>query len=1221
MEESIMTRTENLPQIMATTQTQTQATSVKTPVTEPVLKSLTPSKTTKTSIRQRTASEARTADQPVVAAFAFFNVLRQQAKAIGVELAVYCRLDNHGILGKLFNEDARTAKALCEMRLADLKDDLKTFSGYANLISGRKDKAASMLAEMEEALADAEEQPAAFLDLLATYEKEFNKVSFMTILDARFMGIEGAEKFDLRSVTKEGTFVSVEDRMTEIMANLGRANSVEDAKATEEAVAQAALIQVTPGNDLTTETLLNVYIDNNPALVARMITSWSVNELLTVENAENRGLAQSALNMEATPEAIRNILKSNDDLNNDIMLDIANLHMGRIFKEMKDFPVATASVEELIAARQQCVTFNQLSNEFAGELSTSAIAEQKVAAQELQAAIAARMIEVYTGSEAAMPADQRLFWLGAPTAEQVKAKLSGTELMKSTEKALYENILAYMDARQAFALSGDHSCLIKMQQARFDMLRSQQTKLTEEMDAQIAGTPAATVLGNSDFHADMELLETIYQVRQTTAKYRPVNTLGENVMRLAGNIIWRDEVSLNDTKAKLVHDFQLKQLGYSFKEEFMAVCGGSQETLSQICTGIKDIASKAAKGATALTTSKIGLFQAIGLGMEAYSGIQKVLGETLKEVLEVAQRNPVAFRRMCGDFAQLVPQLKLLVGSNTELTAVIDQLSYRLAAESAASCFAGDEAVNLDEEIDPKSDLAKNLKRFQFFCDLSAGMLKGATGLNLIAGALNGPVGFARALFNVGTMVVTREAVNHMDPKAVRMLDKLFRYGPVVGWTATSPFDVAARAARNVGQNKGLVASVTNAVFAPYLKRYNALTEAIMNVQNHKPGAWAELALESAKTTAILAATLGSTCVAASTLALGTSVLATTGAALTAAWTVTTFSYGTAQLISYLEDNQILKITAQGIEMFAAQYFSGNSKMAKSIRLKCEKEAANIVAGMAKMDAYQQEIIEKAAREMYKAHWNLVAHKATHEARVESFLTQNKESRQQQAKELADKVQVLALIEEKLNQAAEISQNDEQITKLRKQLKDLGIDQRAPETGLVHFMLNLKQEITTSILRQTGTDKPGTTAEQIEAALVKHQSEVMLGSVVREQLNISDAEKVATVEAKAKAEHCKLVTESKAKIEQQRIELMYTGALKGLVEDEADLGHEFSVGELKKMDMEAVLDKRVKKQFNELKTVNAERVAKFQSELDMQPLMRDLSVATRDRVKATAKLV
>lgn len=1211
-----MIRTDSLTQTMTA---QVQDTPVKTPETDSLYLSTTSSMTPETSLKQRTASKAKAADSAIVAAFAFFTGLRNQAEAIGVELTVFCRLDRHGILGKLFSEDARTAKALCEMRLADLKEDLKTFSDTANKFTGRKDKAAAMLAEMEEALTEAEDQPAAFLDLLAAYETEFNKISFLTILDARFMMIDGAEKFDLRTVTKEGSFVSVEDRMTEIMADLGRVSALEDAEATEATIAEAELIQVTPGSELTEEALLEVYIQNNPALVARMVTSWAVNELLAVETSINRGLAQSAIDMQPTAEAIHNMLKANEDLKNDIMVDISRLHTGRIFNELSAFEVETAPVEELLAARQQCLVFSQLQKGFKGELSASEIHEQKTELEAKQVAIAARMIQLYTASEAEKPAEQRLFWLNAPTPEQIKAKRSVTELMESTEKALYKNVLAYMDSREAFAKTGDNQCLTTMQQARFDMLRSQQYQLTEEMEAQIAGTPAATVLGNSEFHADMELLETIYQVRQTTAKYRPTGTLSENVLRLAGNVIWRDELTLNDIKAKLVHDFHLKQLGYSFKEEFMTVCGGCPETFNQVCTGIQSAANKTTETAKALASGKMGLFQAIGLGMEAYQGIQATFGETLKDVLTVAERNPVAFRRMCGDFAQLAPQLKLMVGANTELTSVIDQISYRLAAESAASCFAGDEAAHLNEEIDPNSDLAKNLKRFQFFCDLSAGMLKGATGLNVITSALSGPAGIAKALFNVGTMIATREMINRMPADEVRMLDKLFRYGPIVGWTATSPFDVAARAARNIGQSKGIAGSIASAVFAPYIKRYNALTEAIMNVYNHKPGAWVELALESARTGAVIAATAGATCVAASALAIPGSVLATTGCVLTAAQTVATFSYGTAQLISYLEENNLWSRAAQGIEMFSAQYFSGNSKMAKSIRLKCQKEAATMVAGMEKMDAYQQEIIEKAACEMYRAHWGLVAHQQTHTARAESFLKQNQKKREQQAKELADKVQVLSLIEENLKKTTEISKSNEQLAELRQQLKDLGVDQRAPEAGLTHFMLNLRQEVTTAILRQCGTDKPGVTAEQIEATLAQFHREIMLGSVVRETLLTNDADKVTKATAAAKASHCKLVMESKAQIEQQRLELMYAEALKQLVEDRKAEDQELTTADLKKVDLEVVLQPRVERLYAELKAVNGQRVEQFKAQLQALPLMQKLSSVSRDRVfKAAA---
>ncbi len=178
------------------------------------------------------------------------------------------------------------------------------------------------------------------------------------------------------------------------------------------------------------------------------------------------------------------------------------------------------------------------------------------------------------------------------------------------------------------------------------------------------------------------------------------------------------------------------------------------------------------------------------------------MADSLKEVLEVAERNPVAFRRMCGDFAQLVPQLKKLVGlGNGELNSLLDQVSVRLTAESAASCFSGDEAVNLNAELDPNGTLAKNIKRFQFFCDLSSGMLMGATGLNVIKSTLlNGPIGLVTSLASAGATYAIRASVNRMPAAEVRLLDKMFRYGPVMGWVTTSPFDQLGQGARHMAQ-------------------------------------------------------------------------------------------------------------------------------------------------------------------------------------------------------------------------------------------------------------------------------------------------------------------------------------------------------------------------------------------------------------------------------------
>ena len=1173
------------------------------------------------SINQRAISEAKTVDRPIVASLTFLNKLRKQAEKAGIEPAVFCRLNHHGILGKLFSEEPATTKDLCKLRLNALKEDIDaTFSGYANWVNGRKSQATHMLIEMEAALKDADNNPFVFMNLLSQYETTFNKVSLRNILDAKFMMIDGAEKLDPLKVISEGTFISVEDALINFHSNKGRTLALKDNQNAEETIAKASLIHVLPGSKLTETSLLNTYIQTTPELIANMITTWINSQLLLAESFMIRCLANSALNMDTTATDVERMLSENEDLRHDITTEVSRLHTGRLYQELSAFDTESASAEALVEARQQCCAFDQLQAEFREELSASEIKQQQTSLKTKQVEIAAHMIHLLAISEAAKPTNKRLFLLKAPSIEQVAAKLASTELMTSTEKQLYQHMLTYMDALQSFKNTGDHASMTRMQQTRFDLLRTQQEKLIEEMNNQTAGHPDNTVLGSGHFETDMTLLENIHQVRQTTAKFRPVNTfllpeLPDNILRLGGNVIWRDERPLNDIKASLVHNHHLSQLGYGFNEELMAVCGGSKETFDQVCTGISSIASKTATEAKGLLAGKVGLFQAIGLGVNAYRGIQATFGETLKDVLKTAERNPTAFRRMCGDFAQLVPQLKILAGAgDTELNNMLDQISLRLSAESVASCFAGDEAVNLNETIDPASDMAKNLKRFQFFCDLSSGMLRGTAGLNTIKAAVTGsPLGLAGALFNIGTMVVTREAVNRMPAHEVRMLDKLFRYGPVYGWNAISPFDFAATTARGIAQNKGIIGSVTCAILAPYMKRVNALTEAIRNVYNHKPDAWAALALEGAKTTAVLAATLGVTCIAASTVCTP-GLLGTVGCALTAGEMIASFSYGTARLISYLEDNHLWTHAAQSIEAFTTQYFSGNSKVAKSIRLRCQQEAASMVAGMKNMDAYQQQTSDLAARKLLRTHQDRVTNPQSYKDQVASFLLRNTSQRKEQVNELAQQVQVLELIEKNMNQATEISKSKTGLSELRTQLKALNITHQLPESGLVHFMLNLKQEITASIERQCGTDTPGTTTEQIEETLVSFQTEVMLGSVVRETMMLEDAQEVERIKTEAETELCRKATGNIARIEQQRIKLMYMEAMKQYIADKQVDGEEVTVDDLKKKDLETTLQTRVERMLAELRTVNGQRIARFETQVNALPIMQKLSEPSRDRI-------
>ncbi|OED45851.1 hypothetical protein ACH42_04535 [Endozoicomonas sp. (ex Bugula neritina AB1)] len=1164
-----------------------------------------------TPLHKRTTYSVSTPHKAVTGILRIINELRAKA---GSDLAIFTRLDANGMLGQLFATAPRETTEFCALYLTALEKDLNSFSDLANKVNGRKTLAIKKLADLKTALDNIENSPREFFNLLNTYEKTFNKVSLQTMLDAHFMELSGSEHIKLLSVTQESTLNPFSEQLQRYHKELGDntlSNAIKDAEAE---LNDQPIVNVQSGAPLTESTLLTSYIAADPAIIKGMIAGWASSALLQESSDVTRSQAKQALEMDATPEAIHNLLDSNEDLRHNIMVDISSIHIGRLYTKLKNFDVTSASNDALIEARTQCQVFDQLQAQFNEELSAAEVKVQQKNLNTMQVHIQARMIQLMTTSEASKPPEKRLFWLNVPDTDQVIAKLTGTELRESTEARLYKSIVAYMDALQAFKHSGGHLSLITLQQARFDLLLHQQNYQAEEMKSKL------TKAGYNDFDKDLALLKAIHACRQATAKYRPVMSKKDNAIHLLGNILWRDEEPFHDIVATLIHDKALNKLGYSFKEEFQAACSDCPEALSAFTNSLTTFISTAKTEITALLKSERSLFQILGLSREAYRALENSLIGTLRQMLVATERNPQLTRQALGDFAQMVPQLKKLFGlGNGELWDLLDQVSNRLSAESIASSFTGDHPSNLETDLATHPELARNLKRFQFFCDLASATLKGVTGLNAIKSALNGPIGMLGALFNMGTMHTTREVINHMPADEVRRINELFINGPVFGWVTTSPFNTAAAAARRMGQNKTFASAATSALFAPFTRRWNALTEAIVNIYHHKPGAWAALAVESAKMGAVLAASIGVTCIIATTVCT-TGPLGIVGCAFTLAemalMTATT-GYGVARMIVNIEDSNMVFRTTEALATFYAQSFSENSSMTKGIRLRCEREAANMITSMKKQDAYQQQVSQLVAQCLFRNHWDKVNEQESHVAEVDSYLKQSEESRFEQAEALLKQVHILELITNHIDEANTIASDRTRLNVLRDELNTLGVGFLAPEAGLEHFLLNLKLSTQASLERQCGTTAPGDTADEIKNHLNNYQREVMLGNIVRETLTETHSPIIAETQAQIETAFYKGTTSRMASVEIKRVQQIIHNSIKEYISDrEAAEGRQITAADLEETDLEKALSPKIERAMQQLHDVNTHWMESYKGQLRK---LRGLSGLSESSLKGMMK--
>ncbi len=1169
------------------------------------------------AIVERKVKSVNATDLTQAAVLQAISELSEQA---GENRALFCQKDICGTLGHLYRFDPKLTMRLCALRLKALRDDLKSFSNYANLLNGRKSLAETMLNDLDKTFAKTDKHPHSFFHHLDEYEKEFNKLPLKTILDARFLDIAGANKLKLLSIKKDNAFCRITENLQQyrqLQGVMQQLKGVDDAKA---ALQHQPLPRVKPGAELTEASLLDTYISLFPAIIRQLVISWTNGNLLTAADFTRIAAAEQANKLPDSADALRDFLTGNDHLRHNLAVEVSSLHLERIYADLDKLDIARASPEALLSARQQCRVFIQLQEAFTDELEAAEVKQLKRKIEQKRLHIQARLIQMIAASEAQKPIQTRLFWIKVPNLEHIIHRLATTELKESTETRLYRHTIAYMDALEDFRTANNPCNLMALQQCRFDLLRTQQEQLVSEMTAQQKGV-AVTVMGTGVFQEDMTLLEAIYHCRQTTAKYRPADSLSGNVIRLAGNLFWLDEQPLSDIKSSLHHNQALIELGYSFRKEFEDVFGGCKTTLTSLKANLGWLSGQVKEWAVKAGSGRHGLFSAANDARQAYGHAHAAMVDNLSKTLQVAERNPTAFRRVCGDFAQLVPQLKQLVGlDNGEVCRLLDQVNWRLSAESAATYFAGDSAINLDIDLSTNPDLAASIKRFQFFCDLGSGMLQGVTGLNAIKSALNGPAGIVGAILNVGSMYVTRNAINRMPADQIKLLDRLFRYGPVLGWITRSPFEALALGTRNMAQNRGVFASAVAAFLQPLTRRINPLADAVHHILHSQNGGWQALAIESSKCGAIIAAGMGVTCIAVaavgSTGALG--IAGTVFIAMEISHLAAAASYGVAKAIACLEDNKILNYGTKAVAMYLGQLFSEENNLTRQIRQRCQQEAAHLVTAMKKQCAYQEQITNLTAQQLYHEHWDNIQEKQSHETEVASFLQQSEARRREQAQDLLRQCNILKLINESLNHIHDLVSDRDNLDNMRKQLESLGVTGPVPAAGLEHYLLNLKQAATTQLQRQCGTANPGDNEQQISAYLEMYQREILLGSVAREQLTLTDPKIVEKTESLVEAIFYREVTTKMALVEQQRIECMITHALEGYVSDCEASGKQISTDDLEHSDMDNILKPRIERSIRELRTINESCLADYKHKLETLQIVQEMSEESRECILNTA---
>ena len=723
------------------------------------------------------------------------------------------------------------------------------------------------------------------------------------------------------------------------------------------------------------------------------------------------------------------------------------------------------------------------------------------------------------------PLSERTFMLKPPSTAHLMTKLNAGK--DDVETKLYRAIDHYSDHLKAYHKNPSYSFIVVYQQKHHDLRLAQEEQVMTETRAWIEQPDTPSVMTPGTYQENLKLLRVMDQALQETAPVRPVNSGKEAVMAVGYQVIWPDRKPLNDKLAELQHLKDLKAVGYSFREELLKTCEAIPGSTAGIMNRVSSIVQPAASQIQDWYSGKGSAWSILTGVQGSYAELERQASETLSGVLEIANRNPRLFRRLIGDSAQTIEQLKILVGARN--AGLVTQLQARLSAESAASYFAGDEALIEEFDYANNPDQAALLKQFQFLLNVSDLALKGSVALNffmdlssntagsrlgnvigltagtLIAGPAGGAVGWtvggfvgaiATATANATGAIAIREGVNQLDGRAVRALNRLINYGPAFAH-ASSPMDELALIARGVAKKEGLARSVFNVCFNPILFRYNRLTEAIRAYNNREAGAFGRLAVEGAKCLIVLGGSAAAgALVAGSTFYGGLLAVALWPIATSSlGFIVTTLTAGNAisRLLNYLDHTEALVHSAKDVYQYYQRLLPEGTDERARIEAHCMESSRRMMAKMTAQSPFKQYLRETITAEVANTYWEpwrqwLETEEDKHlvdsvNAGVEQEVSEFAESRKELAEEILKQQKALMIFQTYKDRIDTLIKNRRTFNTFKRKLKEVGITPPEISRGIGYYIQDQLLEIPLAITRHCGTPNPGVTQSAIESTL------------------------------------------------------------------------------------------------------------------------------------------
>ena len=884
------------------------------------------------------------------------------------------------------------------------------------------------------------------------------------------------------------------------------------------------------GTDTCRRNTVNQYIQEQPETVIKVLTylvCLNVKRHRYIRNIKAAKLALTACQQTHTAESAQAFI---DRLTSQTLMpeiakqledEIGWLHGERLDHELESTQ-AEARLPDLLDQRQHIRNLKLLKPEKA----KSILGNQPSPLVSGEREVSARLIHHFLATQSS-PREADLFpqclFLEPPAADHIFAVLSQSS--NTPEKSFYLATLQFIDAMNHSKQDASYDSDLHWMQCHYDMNYHQQQLFIYLMDK----AEPSQLLPFDKFEQNIEALLRLAKARKQTG-LRPLNPDSYTYSLSYLNFVWQEEENIEDIIAELYRKRYLRLLNYAPYTEFLS-----------LFSDVFDLGDKARRAITTKAGLLINAFKKSGfsnafdyLCQEGKGVISSLFSygspiytriiNTLSTMLKVAKQNPKFFRVMCGDFALLIPRLKSLLGYDTSVTGLLENISLCIRGQALASMFSGDKPEQLDVDPLRNPEIATVFRRYQLLRDMISISEIGLPIAEIFQGISWNTIKekAQKFLLNLSSTYLAKQCINPMKPPIIRLCNNLLyardlmpslTLGLKPDFLASMVPEETVRLAHHIGRRTGIAGGIVSYLLDPLIIRVDKYKEKINNAKANPCSMEArnELTSERKKIAGILG--VSSVLSTAAILLVNTFkiiIFISSPWLTTACIGIITF-FGSSRFVArrYNELDEVWTSLSETVSEQMKRTFAKNSPKAIEARKRIDEISRANLARMAEhteQECSSWRIAKKNFRRIkLSKFWNQLPYKNKEKIHqdIKNKIREKHHEMMEEAQYLDHLLKASTLLKSAIKKPEEIVNNMDNHTDFNQQLARLHFKPIGAENFLAE--LTTQKETITNFLQYTyGTVDLGESIEEIMNTIETYNINLYMGAYLEHRAYIHD---------------------------------------------------------------------------------------------------------------------